>query len=240
MSAPNPVVSRRLRFGFPPNVTLGADAYVVVPVARRVALRDWLSRVRRHFGLRSLSVAAGALVALYGLGSAGYLQAKAAVAQVLLRDAFVRTLADGAPAKPWPWADTFPAARLEIGSLGIDQIVLAGASGRTMAFGPALSTGGAVIGNAGVAVISGHRDTHFAFLRRLKVGDRVWLETPQGRYAYRIDRFDVVDAERSRLPTGGDAARLALVTCFPFDAISPGGPLRYVASATLVATEHRA
>ena len=29
--------------------------------------------------------------------------------------------------KPWPWADTWPVARLVVPSLGIDQIVLEGA-----------------------------------------------------------------------------------------------------------------
>jgi sortase A len=36
----------------------------------------------------------------------------------------------------------------------------------------------------------------------------------------------VVDSRRSRIVLDGDVPRLTLVTCYPFDAIEPGGPLR--------------
>lgn len=121
--------------------------------------------------------------------------------------------------------------------LGVDEIVLAGASGRTMAFGPALSTAAGEPGEPGNTVVSGHRDTHFAFLRELGKGDRVWIETRQGRYAYAVEQREVVDSRRVRLETGVDDARLTLVTCWPFDAIVPGGPMRYVVSARLVAEQ---
>jgi sortase A len=117
--------------------------------------------------------------------------------------------------------------------LAVDQIVLAGASGRTLAFGPALAPAGAAIGAEGAAVLSGHRDTHFAFLRELVAGDRVWLDTPQGRFAYVVEQAAVVDARRARLATAGEGARLVLVTCWPFDAVEPGGPWRYVVEARL-------
>ncbi len=42
----------------------------------------------------------------------------------------------GAPVKPWPWADTHPVARLIAPAQDADVLVLAGASGRTLAFGP--------------------------------------------------------------------------------------------------------
>lgn len=205
-----------------------------VEAARRA--RDWLARFRALLDARRLALVGGAVLAAWGFGNAGYVHAKASLAQHLLRHALDRTLVSGEPARPWPWADTWPVARLSVPRLEQDQVVLVGASGRTLAFGPALSTGGAMPGREGLAVVSGHRDTHFAFLRDLVLGDRVWLETAEGRYAYRIDRFDVVDARTAELPTAVDGTKLALVTCYPFDAVVPGGPLRYVASATLVAS----
>ena len=45
--------------------------------------------------------------------------------------------------------------------------VLRGDSGRTLAFGPAWNEGSAAPGH-GTAIISGHRDTHFAFLHQLQ------------------------------------------------------------------------
>ncbi len=44
------------------------------------------------------------------LGSGLYLPAKAALAQVLMRQAWSETEFD--PVRPWPWAETWPVARL--------------------------------------------------------------------------------------------------------------------------------
>lgn len=205
---------------------------VVVPW-RRLRAAQWLRRMRDLLQARRTTALLGGILALWGLGSAGYIHAKAALAQVLLREAWDRAQAGAASPRPWPWADTWPVARLTVPRLAVDQIVLAGASGRTLAFGPALSPAGAAIGAAGTAVLSGHRDTHFGFLRELIAGDRIWLDTPQGRVAYVVEQTSVVDARRARLATAGEGARLVLVTCWPFDAIEPGGPWRYVVEARL-------
>lgn len=202
---------------------------------RRWRAAQWLRRVRALLQARRATALLGGVLAVWGLGNAGYIHAKAALAQVLLRDAWERAQAGHATPRPWPWADTWPVARLTVPRLAVDQIVLAGASGRTLAFGPALSPAGAAIGAEGAAVLSGHRDTHFAFLRELVAGDRVWLDTPRGRVAYAVEHTTIVDARRVRLATSGEGARLVLVTCWPFDAVEPGGPWRYVVEARLAA-----
>jgi sortase A len=202
----------------------------------RLRIADWRRRLRRVLGVRPLAMALGATMALWGLAGAGWIEAKAIVAQVLLRQAWARSVEAHAPARPWPWADTWPVARLTVPRLDVDQIVLAGASGRTLAFGPALSPAGAAPGATGSAVISGHRDTHFAFLRELGVGDRIWVEAADGRHAYVVESAAVVDAHKARLPIGGEESLLALVTCWPFDAVVPGGPLRYLVTARLEAS----
>ncbi len=217
---------------------LGAEALVTLPPLHsplRFRVATWLRRMRRALTTRRVVSVLGACLALWGLGSAGYIHAKAAVAQTLLRGAWERSLDSGIAEKPWPWADTWPVARLTVPRMGVDEIVLAGASGRHLAFGPALSTAASNPGERGNVVISAHRDTHFAFLRELAPGDRVWLQNARGRYAYEIERLDVVDARVTRIAPDGDDARLTLVTCYPFDALVPGGPLRFVASARLVA-----
>ena len=56
-------------------------------------------------------------------------------------------------------------------------MVLAGASGRTLAFGPGHVDGTPLPGEHGNAVVSGHRDTHFAFLRDLRCGDVLEVQT---------------------------------------------------------------
>src|SRR5262249_24551965 len=71
---------------------------------------------------------------LWQLGGGLYIRAKAVLAQILVRDAWGRTLAGERQARPWPWADTWPVARLAVPEQRVDLFVLAGANGRTIAF----------------------------------------------------------------------------------------------------------
>ncbi|WP_347136723.1 class GN sortase [Parahaliea mediterranea] len=187
-----------------------------------------LERPRSWVLLVLLSVAAQQLVA------AGMIYAKAALAPVLMERAWEATLAAGGEVhKPWPWADTWPVARLRVPQLGIDQFVLAGATGNALAFGPGLDAAGARPGAPGTAVIAGHRDTHFRFLQRLRPAMSLQLELPDGRrVSYRVGDARVVDARQPQMSPATDGpAGLELVTCYPFDALQPGGPLRYVVRA---------
>ena len=168
--------------------------------------------------------------ALFGRGA--YIYAKAGVAQVLLHHAWARTLSGERDAKPWPWADTWPVARMRIPKAGADYIVLAGASGRTMAFGPGHLDGSAAPGSAGNCVLTAHRDTQFAALRALTRGDEIVLQATDGSLrAYRVEETAVVDRRDTRALAPTADATLTLVTCYPFDAVRPGGPLRYVVRA---------
>lgn len=179
---------------------------------------------------RVVRLALFALAALL-LGNAGYLQAKALLAQVLLESAWQHSDAGRTAARPWPWADTRPVARLQVAALDVDLIVLAGDSGRSLAFGPAWNEASALPGQTGTSIVSGHRDTHFAFLRRLQIGDRIDIEHAGAHLHYRVSGTRIADARDTRLSVGDDGERLLLVTCWPFDAWVAGGPLRYVVEA---------
>lgn len=162
-----------------------------------------------------------------------WIPAKAALAQVLLERAWQNTNKRGERVRPWPWADTWPVARITLPRLGASWIVLSGASGRTLAFGPGHTDGSALPGEAGAAIVSGHRDSHFASLRALRIADEIVVERPDGaRVHYRVDDLVVADSRSARLRDPGIGRSLLLVTCWPFDAATSGGPLRYVASAT--------
>ncbi len=190
-----------------------------------------IARARRLGPLRWAAVALALLGLWAGVGG-GWIAAKAALAQVLLRAAWAETSAGAGPARPWPWADTWPVARLRAPRLGVDQIVLAGASGRTLAFGPAHLGASAPPVSAGNTVLSGHRDSHFRFLAELRPGDAITITAPDGRArAYRVTATQVVHKDAARFPLAVDRPRLTLVTCWPFDAVVPGGPLRYVVVA---------
>ncbi len=180
---------------------------------------------------RRAAIACAAL-AVWQLGAGGYIHAKALLAQALLERAWTRQLADHAAHRPWPWADTVPVARLTVPRLAVSEIVLAGDSGRTLAFGPAWNEGSAPLGTDGPSIVSGHRDTHFAFLSALRPDDTLILETGAGRSAdYRVTGTRIVDSRTTRIDAVAGGRTLLLVTCYPFDAIVPGGPLRYVVFA---------
>ena len=165
------------------------------------------------------------------LGHGVWIYAKAQLAQYLLQRAWQRTLQGEAHVKPWPWADTWPMARLQMPKYGVDLILLAGASGRTLAFGPGHVSSSAIPGNRGTTILSGHRDTHFRFLAHVSPGDEIFIEmSAKEQYRYRVTRTDIVDARKATVATGIDGA-LVLVTCYPFDSIIPGGAFRYIVTA---------
>lgn len=176
-------------------------------------------------------------VGLWQMGEGSWIYAKARLAQFLLQRAWSRTLAGETMVRPWPWADTWPVARLRVPSKGIDLIVLNGAYGRTLAFGPGYAESSSFPGSTGTTVLTGHRDTHFEFLKRLKQNDEIMLETTAGStQRYLVQESQIVDARTASIDLADGEDRLVLVTCYPFDTIVPGGPLRYVVSAARLAS----
>lgn len=165
----------------------------------------------------------------------GYIHAKAWLAQALLQTSWKQTIANGKPVRPWPWADTYPVARLTAQRQRVDLLVLAGASGRSLAFGPGHIDGTPLPGDTGNAVVSGHRDTHFSFVRDLKLGDTLLTQSRTGTFArYEVIGMEVVHKTDVRVVMDAGDDRLTLVTCYPFDTPVPGGPMRYVVVAKRV------
>jgi sortase A len=174
---------------------------------------------------------------LWQVGEGSWIYAKAGLAQYLLQRAWSRTLAGETRVKPWPRADTWPVARLTIPSKNVDLIVLNGSYGRTLAFGPGYVESSAFPGSSGTTILTGHRDTHFRVLRHLQRQDRIIVETAGGtRRSYEIQEMQVVDAGAAVVRLDDREDSLVLITCYPFDALMPGGPLRYVATATAADT----
>lgn len=183
---------------------------------------------------RKLTTLLGALIAITAMAlfiDASYIHAKAELSQVLLSHAWEQARNDGQPHRPWPWADSHPVARLRAERLGVDQIVLAGDSGRTIAFGPGWAEASSAPGASGTHIISAHRDTHFDWLQQVRDGERITLQWAGGERSYRVIERRVADSRSERLALDPERDLLMLVTCWPFDAIVSGGPLRYVVLA---------
>jgi len=189
----------------------------------------------RKLAWRPRLPAAALLVAgllLFGQGL--WIQAKAVLAQILLERAFAQTLATGQAVKPWPWADTWPVARVEAPRLGKSAIVLHGSSGQALAFGPGHVQGTPQPGEPGTAVLSAHRDTHFAFLPEVQVGDLLHVTRRDGTVLrFRATGTSVVRWDASGIDLLAGPLKLVLSTCWPFNAKTPG-PLRYLLEAELL------
>jgi sortase A len=166
-----------------------------------------------------------------------YMRAKAELAGVLIRRAWEQSVRSGQSRAPWPWADTHPIARLRIPRLGYDEIVLEGATPRTLAFGPARLLSGARLGEPGNLVLAGHRTSWFLPLEGIAQGDAIeieWFDRQRAglhKQSYRVNMIRVVDPKDVTLlaPTEDDA--LTLITCYPFG-ISPNSPQRFVVRAS--------
>lgn len=204
----------------------------------------------RHAGGRRSLVRTCLYLALLGFviwqwGSAVRIHGRAIVAQYLIAQSWQETLAMPDKAerhKPWAWADTWPVARLQWvgeshtpGTLAsADLYVLAGANGSSLAFGPGHMDGTALPGE-GASVIGGHRDTHFSFLQHLSAGHLLLLQKRDGVWLnYEVKRVDIVDSRKTPLQPDVSSNDLWLITCYPFNAMQSGGPLRYVVQAQLV------
>lgn len=167
------------------------------------------------------------------IGHGVWIHVKAIAAQWLLQHAWQETLTTQQPIKPWPWADTWPVGRLIVPRLEINQIILANASGQSLAFGPGkVGNGNSFEDDRFNLIVSGHRDTHFAFLRDVQIGEPMTVQTLQGdRRSFVVGTIEVVDSRINTLAMNQKRPDLRLITCYPFDAIRPGGPLRYVVTA---------
>lgn len=190
-------------------------------------------RNRRKRLTRQLCGATLLGLVIWQWGSALHLQAKAHLAQTLISRAWVQKLqAPTETAAPWPWADTEPVGRLQWLNNGVkqvDQYVLAGATGSSLAFGPGLMPTG---GHGPARVVAGHRDTHFAFLQQMQPGDTLrWQDSSGYWQVYTVSRLTVVDSDAEPFWVDPQENVLWLITCYPFDALRPGGPLRYVIRA---------
>ncbi|MFD1215072.1 MULTISPECIES: class GN sortase [Microbulbifer] len=175
-------------------------------------------------------------VGLWQLAASSWMLVKAELSQILIARAWSQQLTTGEQRKPWPWADTWPVASLQLGQEA-PLMVLAGTSGQALAFGPGLHEASALPGDPRQAqqprttVIAAHRDTHFRGLGRLQPGMEVHLQEANGRWQrFRVRHTGVVDSRHSELPVFSERG-LLLVTCYPFNALDAGGPLRFLVYA---------
>lgn len=126
--------------------------------------------------------------------------------------------------------------RLVIPRLNLSAIVLEGSDSRTLSLGIGRVPNTANPGQPGNVVLGGHRDTFFRPLREIRVGDRVGLLTPSGRYSYVVEWTAVVEPSNLTPIRATSGRELTLVTCYPFRYLG-SAPRRFVVRARQVAAD---
>lgn len=184
-------------------------------------------------------LSAGLIVfACWQMGQGAYIYTKAQLAQYLIASAWQKSDTVDSQVKPWSWSDMWPVAKLIVPDHEIEQYVLAGVSGESLAFGPGYMYDSARPVSIGNTVIAAHRDTHFSFLQHVKIGEVISVINAGGEQRdYVVEDMVVVDKNDVAWLSGGiHTYELSLVTCYPFNAIVPGGDLRFVVRAVSRAT----
>ncbi len=182
--------------------------------------------------LSALAAVAALAFAAWHWGQAATVHAKAWLAPILIERAWRERRARRVEVRPWPWADTWPVARMTVPERSIERYVLAGANGASLPFGPGHLSGSALPGQRGTIVIAGHRDTHFRFAGDLSIGTLIVLEGIDGvERSYAVVDRSIVDARLERLHVDRELDLLLLVTCEPTAAFTSRGPYRLVISA---------
>ncbi len=105
---------------------------------------------------------------------------------------------------------------------GIDEVTLNRSVGRV--------PGSAEPGATGNTVLAGHRDSFFRQLGGVEHGDRIELETLEGRHVYTVEKTLIVAPDAVHVMDQTDASILTLITCYPFYFVGPA-PQRYVVQA---------
>ncbi len=113
-----------------------------------------------------------------------------------------------------------PIARLEMPSIGVDNIVVAGVSKSDLKKGPGHYPETPLPGQLGNAAIAGHRTTYgqpFYDVDKLVIGDEIVMTTLDGRFVYRVTGQQIVSPSDYQVVATVDPTRatLTLTSCHP-------------------------
>jgi len=174
------------------------------------------------------------LVGIVFLAGALYIPAKAKLAQYLLEAAWQESRVSQKPVPPWPWADTYPIAKMVIPSIGLDVIILSGSSGRSLAFAPGHISASVNPGGVGNSLISAHRDTHFQDLDKLKNNALIYIERPNGKqFVFKVSDKRIIATEKEGILLHSDKPQLGLITCYPLQGVQSDPTKRFFIHADI-------
>jgi sortase A len=119
-----------------------------------------------------------------------------------------------------PVAEGDPIARLELPTIGVDKIVVAGVEKNDLKKGPGHYPDTPMPGQLGNSAIAGHRTTFgqpFFDVDKLEIGDEIVVTTLAGRFVYRVTGQEIVSPSDYQVIATTDPTRatLTLTSCHP-------------------------
>jgi len=113
-----------------------------------------------------------------------------------------------------------PIARLEMPTIGVDNIVVAGVDTTDLKKGPGHYPETPMPGQLGNAAIAGHRTTYgqpFFNVDKLDIGDEIVVTTLAGRFVYRVTGQQIVTPQDYQVVATTDPTRatITLTSCHP-------------------------
>lgn len=126
--------------------------------------------------------------------------------------------------------------RLRVNKIGIDAIVVEGASRKDLSEGPGHMKQTAEPGETGNAVITGHRDTFFRHIHELAKGDQIQVQRNGRNFIYEVTGHRIVMPEDISVIKPTNDPQLTLITCYPTYYIGPA-PKRLVVFSKLVESD---
>ena len=130
-----------------------------------------------------------------------------------------------------------PMGRIEIPRLGVSAVIRAGSDARTLRLAVGYIPGTALPGDGGNIGLAAHRDTFFRRLGDIRAHDDIRLVTPEGTFAYTVERTDIVQPRDTWVLDQTPEPTLTLVTCYPFTYVG-SAPQRFIVRAALRPSLH--
>lgn len=126
--------------------------------------------------------------------------------------------------------------RISIPSIQFSAVVVEGTDFYSLLIAPGHLPGTPQPGEAGNAVISGHRDTFFRNIVGLNPGDHILVERDGRTFTYVVDGFRIVKPTDISVIAPTNDNRLTLITCNPANYPGPA-PQRLVVISKLISTD---
>ncbi len=105
-------------------------------------------------------------------------------------------------------------------------------SAQNLAFGPAWHSESYLPKDNKVTIISGHRDSHFIYIKKLKIGDIIKLQDKENNWhSYIVENSFIINTLKEEILMNQNEKKLLIITCYPFNEINSGTPFRYIISA---------